>query len=241
MESLTDKVVLIVGGSTGIGLGIANAMSEEGAKVVIAARTAASLESAAQGNPALRSRVCDASDREGINALVAWTEQEVGPIDILVYSAGVNSPKRRWDDVEPEDFDRVLAINAGGAFNCFHAVLPLMRERRDGLIINIISLAGLRTVELAGMPYSAAKFAQASLGSMANVEAMKDGVRVTNLFPGETNTPILKNRPVPVSDERKAQCIQPEDIGALAVTIAKLPSRAVVPELVITPRHMPLL
>lgn len=241
MESLTDKVVLVVGGSTGIGLGIANAMTEEGAKVVVAARTPSSLEAAVAANPALTSRVCDSSDREGINDLVAWTEQEIGPIDVLVYSAGVNSPKRRFDDVDPDDFDRVLAINAGGAFNCFHAVLPRMRERKDGLIINIISLAGLRTVELAGMPYSAAKFAQTSLGLMANVEAMNDGVRVTNLFPGETNTPILDNRPVPVSDERKAQCIQPEDIGALAVTIAKLPARAVVPEIVITPRHMPLL
>ena len=143
--------------------------------------------------------------------------------------------------MEPDDFDRIMAINAGGAFNCFHAVLPGMRERKDGLIINIISLSGLRTIELAGMPYSASKYAQASLGSMANAEALADGVRVTNLFPGETNTPILDNRPVPVSDERKAQCVQPEDIAAVALTIAQLPARATVPEIVITPQHMPFL
>ena len=242
MPSLKNKSVLVVGGSTGIGLGIARAMAAEEAKVVIAARTEASLETAvAESEVPLISRVCDASDRDQVSELVSWTEENIGPIEILVYCAGVNSPQRRWDDVDPADFDRVMAINAGGAFNCFHAVLPGMRARGDGLIINVISLAGLRTVELAGMPYSASKYAQASLGSMANLESINEGVRVTNLFPGETNTPILANRPVPVSDERKAACIQPEDIGDIAVAIAKLPPRATVPEIVITPRHMPML
>lgn len=241
MESIANKVVLVVGGSTGIGLGIARAMAAEGARVVIAARTGSALQAAVgQSEQPLTAWVCDAGDRGQVNELVARTEREIGPIAILVFSAGINSPKRKFTDVDPDDFDRIMAVNAGGAFNCFHAVLPLMRTRRDGLIINVISLAGLRTIELAGMPYSASKHAQASLGSMANLEALPDGVRVTNLYPGETNTPILDNRPVPVSDERKAQCVQPEDIAAMAVAIARLPPRATVPEIVITPRHMPM-
>jgi len=242
MESLENKVAVVVGGSTGIGLGIARAFAAEGARVVIAARTAKSLQAAVEESSVpLRGHTCDVSDRSQVAALVAWTEQEVGPIEILVFCAGVNSPRRTYADVTPEDFDRVMSINAGGAFNCFHAILPGMRDRMTGLIINVISLAGLRTIELAGMPYSASKYAQASLGSMANLEALPDGVRVTNLFPGETNTPILDQRPVPVSDERKAACVQPEDIGEIAVAIAKLPPRATIPEIVITPRHMPML
>lgn len=242
MSSLQDKVVLVIGGSTGIGLAIAQAMAAEGARVVIAARTESSLAAAVTDSDVpLTSRICDASNREQVNDLVAWTENGVGPLDLFVYCAGVNSPKRTFSDVDPADFDRIMAINAGGAFNSFHAVLPGMRRRGDGLIINVVSLSGLRTFELAGMPYSASKYAQASLGSMANLEALPDGVRVTNVYPGETNTPILDKRPVPVSDERKANCVQPEDIAAMVVAIAKLPPRATVPEIVITPQHMPLL
>ena len=242
MEALAEKVVLVVGGSTGLGLGIAEAFAAEGAQVVIAARTEANLQSAvANSAQALLARSCDATDRARVAELLAWTEDNAGPVDILVFCAGVNSPKRRYADVDPDEFDRVMAINAGGAFNCMHAVLPGMRERNDGLIINVISLAGLRTIELAGMPYSASKYAQASLGTMANLEALPDGVRVTNLFPGEANTPILDQRPVPVPEEKKARMIQPEDVGHLAVAIARLPARATVPEVVITPHHMPML
>jgi NAD(P)-dependent dehydrogenase (short-subunit alcohol dehydrogenase family) len=175
-----------------------------------------------------------------VNALVEWCVSEVGPIDILVYSAGINKPKRLFADVEPEEFDQVMQVNATGAFNCMHAVLPAMRERGRGLIINVISLAGRRTMTLAGLPYCAAKFAQSSIGTFANLEAMPDGVNVTNLYPGETETPILDDRPTPLSAARRASMLQPSDVAHMAVAVAKLPQRAIVPEIYITPRHMPL-
>jgi NADP-dependent 3-hydroxy acid dehydrogenase YdfG len=77
------------------------------------------------------------------------------------------------------------------------------------------------------------------MGTFANLEALPDGVSVTNIYPGETETPILDKRPVPPSAEQRARMLQPEDIAAMVVTVAKLPSRATVPEIVITPRHMP--
>jgi NADP-dependent 3-hydroxy acid dehydrogenase YdfG len=114
-----------------------------------------------------------------------------------------------------------------------------MRERKKGLIVNVVSLAGLRTLQVAGMPYCASKFAQSSLGTFANLEAMPDGVRVTNVYPGETATEILDTRPNPPSAEQRAQMVQPEDVAAMVVAVAQLPSRAIVPEIVVTPRHMP--
>ena len=69
---------------------------------------------------------------------------------------------------------------------------------------------------------------------------LPEGVSVTNDLPGETETPILEKRPVPPSPEQRARMLQPEDIAAMVVTVAKLPARATVPEIVITPRHMPL-
>jgi NADP-dependent 3-hydroxy acid dehydrogenase YdfG len=242
METLKDKVVLVVGGGSGIGLGIGTAFAREGSRVVLAARTTAALE-AAQKLPEvgalLLTKTCDAVDRAQVAALVVWVTEHAGPIDILVYSAGTNVAKRTFADVSPEDFDRVTAINATGAFNCMHAVLPGMRARKTGLIINVVSLAGLRVLQLGGLPYATSKFAQSAIGTFANLEALPDGVRVTNLYPGETETPILAKRPVPPTPEQRARMLQPEDVAAIAVAVAKLPPRATVPEIVITPRHMP--
>lgn len=69
---------------------------------------------------------------------------------------------------------------------------------------------------------------------------LDDGVAITNIYPGETNTPLVDKRPTPPPAEQRAQMVHPEDIAAMAVAIAKLPPRATVPEIVITPRHMPL-
>jgi len=71
-----------------------------------------------------------------------------------------------------------------------------------------------------------------------NLEEAGHGIKVTNIYPGETNTPLVDQRPVPPSPERRTQMLQPEDVAACVLTIAKLPARAVVPELVITPPHM---
>jgi NAD(P)-dependent dehydrogenase (short-subunit alcohol dehydrogenase family) len=244
MENLKDQVVLVVGGGTGIGLALGQAFAREGCRVVLAARTAAALEAAARhpdfAGRAL-TRTCDAADRAQAAALVAWTAEHAGPVDILVYAAGINVPKRTFADLDPADFDRVMGVNATGAFNSIHAVLPAMRARKRGTIFNVVSLGGIQMLQLAGLPYTASKYAQAAIGSFANLEALPDGVRVTNLIPGETETPILEKRPVKPTPEQRARMLQPEDVAALAVAVAKLPPRATVPEIVITPRHMPML
>lgn len=243
METLKNKVVLVVGGGSGIGLGIGLAFARENSRVVLAARTAASLD-AAKALPgvgaSLVTKTCDATDRTQVSALIAWVTEHVGPIDVLVYSAGMNVPKRTFADINPEDFDRVISANTTGAFNCMHAALPGMRARKSGLIVNIVSLGGLRVLQMAGLPYTASKFSQAAIGTFANLESLPDGVRVTNIYPGETETPILAKRPVPPSAEQRARMLQPEDVADMVVAVAKLPARATVPEIVITPRHMPL-
>jgi NADP-dependent 3-hydroxy acid dehydrogenase YdfG len=96
-------------------------------------------------------------------------------------------------------------------------------------------------MKIAGLPYTAAKFAQGAIGSWAGHESVDDGVRVTNIYPGETETPILAKRQVQPTAEHRARMLQPEDIAAMAITVAKLPPRATVPEIVITPRHMPFM
>jgi NADP-dependent 3-hydroxy acid dehydrogenase YdfG len=177
------------------------------------------------------------ADRESVRQLVAWTVEALGPVDILATSAGINVANRSMEKLDPADWDRIVAINATGTYNCIHAVLPSMRERRTGLIVNISSIAGKRALMLAGPAYAASKFAATALGTAVGQEIKADGVRMTNIYPGEVNTPILEQRPVPVPDERKAVMVHPEDIGAMVAAIAKLPGHVQVPELVITPLY----
>jgi len=158
-------------------------------------------------------------------------------LDILVNSAGINVSRRAMAELDPADWDRMMAINTTGSFNCIHAALPGMRARKSGLIINISSIAGKRAMKLGGVGYCASKFALTALGTTVGLEERANGIRVTNIYPGEVNTPILAQRPIPVPPEKLAQMLQPEDIAACVVTIAKLPPRALVPELIITPLY----
>jgi len=240
---LTDKIVMVAGGAGGIGLGIAKGLAAEGCKVALADYNEESLleaAKAADAKPPFLWRTCDVTDREQVTDLFQWLGRELGPIDILVNSAGINVGNRMMANVDPADFDQVMAINTTGTFNCVHAVLPVMREKRSGLIVNIVSLAGKHVMPLAGMPYCVSKFATSALGTFVNLEECGNGIKVTNIYPGETNTPIIDKRSSPPPPEKRARMLQPEDIAACVVAIAKLPPRAVVPELVITPPHMML-
>jgi NAD(P)-dependent dehydrogenase (short-subunit alcohol dehydrogenase family) len=238
---LKGKVALVVGGAGGIGLGIAKALASEGCKVALADYNKEALEDAGKSKGAssqLRTHSCDVTDREQVAELFKWLNQELGSIDILVNSAGINIANRLMANIDPADFDRVIETNTTATFNCIHAAVPIMRKKRSGLIVNIVSLAGLRVMLLAGLPYCVSKFGTAALGTFVNLEEAANGIKVTNIYPGETNTPIIDKRPTRPSPEKRAQMLQPEDIAACVVMIAKLPSRAVVPELVITPPHM---
>ncbi len=235
--TLSDKMALVTGGGTGIGWGIARALAAAGCRVAIAGRREEILRQAVDtwDGPAILCHAADVADRASVERLVGWATAQLGRIDILVNSAGVNVKTRTMAEMTPEQWDHVLAVNATGAYNCLHAVLPQMRQRGDGLIINISSISGLRATALGGVAYSASKFAMAALGTAVANEVGESGIRVTNVFPGEVNTPILEHRPQPVSDEHKAAILQPEDFAEVIVAIAALPPRAHVSDIVIKP------
>jgi NAD(P)-dependent dehydrogenase (short-subunit alcohol dehydrogenase family) len=238
MSSLSGKTALVTGGGTGIGWGTAVALAQEGCRVAITGRRREVLQQAAQswkGQPAMLAHECDVAEQASVQKLFAWAAKELGPIDILVNSAGVNIKNRMMGNMPPEEWERVLRINATGVYFCMYEVLPQMRSRKDGLIVNISSISGKRAAALGGVAYNASKFAVAALGISVANEEIPNGIRVTNIFPGEVDTPILEHRPVPVSAERKAKMLLPEDIGAMVVALAKLPPRAHVPELIIKP------
>ncbi|MDA8743680.1 SDR family oxidoreductase [Rubripirellula amarantea] len=238
MSVLEGKIVAITGGGTGIGAGIARVLAKAGCRVTIGGRRLEPLQKVAEsidGGTPIRTKTIDVADPESIKAFFSDIRETVGDVDILVNSAGINIQKRTMAEMVPEDWDRVMQVNASGAYRCIYEVLPAMRERKDGVIINISSVAGKRAITLGGVVYCASKFAMTALGTAISNEVSNEGVRVTNVYPGEVNTPILENRPTPVSQEHKDAILQPEDIASLVLGICMLPPRAHVPEIVIKP------
>lgn len=236
--TLAGKTVLITGGGSGIGAATAVALAEAGCKVGISGRREARLTETAsrfKGEPAIQHCACDVGDRDSVKNLFDWAATNLGQIDILINSAGVNTAKRTFAELSPDDWDKLLRINATGAYNTMYAVMPQMRERKDGLIINVASIAALRSSMLGGVAYNASKYAMRALGLSVNNEFYEEGIRVTTIHPGEVDTPILEARPSPVTDEHRARMLKAEDVAATIVMVAALPPRANVTELTIKP------
>jgi NADP-dependent 3-hydroxy acid dehydrogenase YdfG len=240
MSKLTGQAVLITGGGSGIGLACARQLLELGAQVAIAGRNADKLRASAdslKGGDRLLAHAADVTDPVQVDRLVAAVTGRFGKIDVLVNNAGLNVKDREFRDLTPESWRHLVAGNLDGAFYCMRAVLPQMRQRQRGLIVNVNSISGKRASPLGGTGYIAAKFGLRGLAMGLGAEERANGVRVSSIYPGEVNTPILEQRPEPVSEERKQAMLQPEDVAAAVVFLVTLPAHVAVPELVITPAN----
>jgi NADP-dependent 3-hydroxy acid dehydrogenase YdfG len=238
MSKLAGKTALVTGGGSGIGLAVARALVGEGARVAITGRDEDKLRRAAQSlgaGDSLIYHAADVTDPERVQALVRDVSARLGRIDILINNAGANLKERAFRELTPETWRRMVAANLDGAFYCCRAVLPQMAERQDGLIINVNSIAGKRANPLGGLAYVAAKFGLRGLALGLAAEEKASGIRVSSIYPGEVDTPILEVRPQPVSAEHRRGILRPEDIAAAVLFIATLPPHAWVPELVIAP------
>jgi NADP-dependent 3-hydroxy acid dehydrogenase YdfG len=238
MGQLVGRVALITGGGSGVGLATARLFLKESAKVAIAGRNGDKLQTAVKdlgGGPNLFAHAADVSDAKQAESLVSAVTQKFGRIDVLVNNAGMNIKKRTIKELTPATWREMVAANLDGAFHCIAAALPQMRERKDGVIICINSTSGKRSGPLGGASYNAAKFGLAALGICVAAEEKDNNIRVCNIFPGEIDTPILENRPTPVSDEHKAKILKADDVAAAILFVAALPPRVSVPELIIKP------
>jgi len=184
--SFRDKTVLITGGSRGLGLLLARAVGAEGARVALLARDTEELaraqrDLAARGVTAL-AIPCDVTDAEAIPAAVREVATRLGPVDVLVNNAGV-IVVGPLDTVTLADFDESLRVHFWGPLRMTMAVLPEMRRRRAGRIVNVSSIGGKLAVPHL-LPYCAGKFALAGLSQGLGAELASDGVVVTTVFPG---------------------------------------------------------
>ena len=233
------RLALVTGGGSGIGAAVAHALAAEGCRVVICGRTESKLRAVADAKPAGAADIlphpCDVADWAAVERLAARCEGELGGLGIVVNAAGLNVPGRTLADTTPEQWEKVQRVNGTGVFNVLKAAVPALRGRRDGVVVNISSVAGVRALPLGGLAYCASKFAVTSVGLNLGQELKDEGVRVTNIYPGEVETPILDDRPVPPTPEHRATMLQPEDVAACVLLACTLPPRANVLELTVKP------
>lgn len=237
MASLRGKIAWVTGAGSGIGQAGAIELARAGAHVVLSGRRRAALNQTAAMMPKGRSTVLplDVADQAAVARAAKSILRRHGRIDILVNSAGLNIRERAFADVRPEGWREVIDINLHGTmFTCL-AVLPQMRERRDGLIINVSSWAGKHISRLTGPGYNASKFGVVGLTETINAEEGVNGIRACVICPGEVATPIMLRRPVPPSQAELDRMLQQEDLGKAVLFVASLPPRACVNELVISP------
>jgi len=235
-----DKVAWITGGGSGIGLAGGIELAKAGAHVIVSGRSAETLKKAEKEIKAAGSGeaiALDVADQKEVAKSAQAILKRHGHIDILINSAGINNPKRNFRNVSVEAWDQIVAINLSGMFYCVHAVLPGMRSRKDGLIINVSSWAGRYASKLTGPAYNATKSAVVALTESINMEEGLHGIRATSVLPGEVATPILEKRPVPPTPEVRAKMLQAEDLGRTIAFVASLPARACINEVIISPTH----
>ncbi|MGB0354415.1 MAG: SDR family oxidoreductase [Opitutales bacterium] len=237
-ENLKGKNVLLTGGGSGMGKATALALAKNGANVAIAGRNKenlASTVSLAQATEKISAKEADVTDRYSLEDLFQWFDVEFGTLDYLVHAAGINVAMRSMEELSPDDWDRLIQINLTGSYNVLRLTLNRMRPQKKGLIVLINSVAGKRSVPLAGIGYNASKFGMSGLGIGVAEEERNNGIRISNLYPGEVNTPILENRKEPPGEEHRQSILQAEDVASVILHLCQLPERVHIPELVIKP------
>jgi 3-oxoacyl-[acyl-carrier protein] reductase len=197
MSNFMDKVAVITGGASGVGLALARQLLRAGAKVVLVDRDGAALESALSGMDASRAHAvqADVAVETDVQRYAAQAVQRFGRIDLFHNNAAIVGPQSSLLDFRMEDFDRIFAVNVRGMLLGMQAVGRVMREQRAGTIVNTSSVSGQRSSRPeAGLGvYGASKAAVIRMTQQAALELAPHGIRINVICPGPIDTPLLRS------------------------------------------------
>jgi short-subunit dehydrogenase len=189
---IQDRVFIVTGASSGIGLSTAIALSERGGKVALLARSTDTLEKLAQQLPGSLPLTVDMTNFEGVRATIRTVHQHYGRVDGLINNAG-RSYAASVEEIDPALFDEIFHLNVLGPIVAMQAVIPLMRVQGAGSIVNINSGTAFMTIPQYSV-YSASKRALLGFSLTARAELEKDGIVVSEVYPFITATNFGKNR-----------------------------------------------
>jgi 3-oxoacyl-[acyl-carrier protein] reductase len=230
MESLQGKNAIVTGAGKGIGRAIAIALAQEGVNVGLLARTESDLHNLAEELKQYQVKTSlatvDVSNINQVNAAAEKVKGELGGIDILINNAGTSS-FGSFMELEPARWEEIVKVNLFGAYYMTRAVLPEMKARKTGDIINISSTAGKNGAAVTSA-YSASKFGLIGMSESLMQEVRKDNIRVSTMLPSTVATDMAKD--LKLTDGNPERVMQPEDFAELIIAQLKLNRRVFVKE-----------
>lgn len=229
------RSILVTAGASGIGLEFVRAFAALGDKVFVCDINQQALDDVAKEIPGVITKVCDVSKREDIEQMVAYGASEMGGYDVLINNAGIAGPTAPVDEINPDDWEKVMQVDLNGTFNVSRLVIPYLKKSTAGVIINMSSVAGRFGYENRS-PYSTAKWGIIGFTKTLSIELGKYGIRANAILPGAVEGPriqkVLQGRAdvngTTLDQEKKnamsvqsiKQFVDPKDIAALAVFLA---------------------
>jgi NAD(P)-dependent dehydrogenase (short-subunit alcohol dehydrogenase family) len=227
--------ILVTAGASGIGLEFVRAFEALGDKVFVCDINQQALDNVAKEIPGVITKFCDVSKREDIEQMVAYGAKQMGGYDVLINNAGIAGPTAPVDEINPDDWEKVMQVDLNGTFNVSRLVIPYLKKSPAGVIINMSSVAGRFGYENRS-PYSTAKWGIIGFTKTLSIELGKYGIRANAILPGAVNGPriqkVLQGRAdingTTLEQEKKnamsvqsiKQFVDPKDIAALAVFLA---------------------
>ncbi|WP_019547900.1 SDR family NAD(P)-dependent oxidoreductase [Streptomyces sulphureus] len=239
MTASADKTAIITGAGSGMGLETARLLARDGVTVVLLGRRQQALDAVADGLRAEGGRAlplaADVTSSEEITQVIDEVHAQLGPVDILVNSAGGSSSvlNPRW--LPAEEWRQVLEVNLTAVFQLTQAVLPDMLDRGTGTIVTVSSLAATNPNLLGGAAYGAAKAGVRNFMTFLHNTFRHQGLRAITVLPGEADTPLLDGRARPPAPEERTHMLRPVDVAEAIRLAVLLPQRVVLQEMTVAP------
>jgi len=235
--NLENKIVVVTGGTKGIGRAIAESLLKAGAQVFICARDKFELKRVLEKLSALgkvEGEICDVRSEAQVRMMLEECSRVFGGVDILVNNAGIGIIGKTVEEMSADDFEQTLQTNLFGVFYTCHHAIPMIKKRGGGYIINISSLAG-QNAHPKMAAYNASKFGLNGFSEALMQEVRQDNIKVTTICPGSVNTYFGGDQ----QSQDKGWQIQPEDIAEVVIDLLNFNERALPSKIEIRPSKPP--